>query len=157
MRTKTQVKFQLTVTLDKVIYSKSNILIVVTQPKFTRKIRFTLSWKNIIRIGHIGHLGLDVFGFTRSLIPDLEDSKVMESRSWALMGRSWPSSSISSLRSSGADSIKLHDLPNIYLLPSYGYLYVLKMAREQHGIFFVFIYLLLTRPMSHWGRLASIQ
>jgi hypothetical protein len=60
---KTLVKFQLIVTLDKVIHINTNILIVVTQPQFTTKNRFTFSPpKIIIKIGHLGHLGLDVFG-----------------------------------------------------------------------------------------------
>jgi hypothetical protein len=60
MRTK---PFQLIVTLDEVIYINRNILIVATQPQFTKQNRFTFSQKKIlIKIGHIGHLVLDVNG-----------------------------------------------------------------------------------------------
>jgi hypothetical protein len=63
---KTLVQFQLIVTLDKVNYFNNffnrNILIVVTEPQFTLKSRFTFSQKVLIKIGHIGHLGLDVYG-----------------------------------------------------------------------------------------------
>jgi hypothetical protein len=45
---KSIVKFQLIVTLDKVIYINRNIFIVVTQPQFTNQNRFTFSQKSII-------------------------------------------------------------------------------------------------------------
>jgi hypothetical protein len=42
---KTLVKFQLILTLDKVIYINRNILIVVTQPQFTKQNRFNFRQK----------------------------------------------------------------------------------------------------------------
>jgi hypothetical protein len=57
---KTLVKFQLIVTLDKVIYITNNILIVVTLPQFSKKIGLPSAEKMIIKIGRIGRLGLDV-------------------------------------------------------------------------------------------------
>jgi hypothetical protein len=53
----TLVKFKLIVTLYKVIHIISNILILVTQPQFTTKIGLPSAEK----IGHICHLGLDVY------------------------------------------------------------------------------------------------
>jgi hypothetical protein len=43
---KTLIRFQLIVTLDKVIYINRNILLVVTQLQFTKQNRFTFRQKN---------------------------------------------------------------------------------------------------------------
>jgi hypothetical protein len=64
---KSLVKFQLIVTLDKVIHINSTILIVVYQPQFTKKIGLPSVEKIIIKIAHIGHLGLDVYDLPQVL------------------------------------------------------------------------------------------
>jgi hypothetical protein len=54
-------KFQLIVTLDKIIYINSNISIIVTQPQLTKKNWFTFGGRSLIKIGHIDRLGVDVY------------------------------------------------------------------------------------------------
>jgi hypothetical protein len=72
---KTLVKFQLIVTLDKVIYINRNILIVVTQPQFTKQNRFTFSQKKFsLKLAtYVGHLVLDVYGLSEERPPVWQD------------------------------------------------------------------------------------